>query len=73
MTQSDRRKNKPLPDEALYKTSDLQAFIQKERRRDELTRLLEVRHQRRVWLTTVALCAAMNGLLLALALYGGTP
>ncbi|MBI1362514.1 MAG: hypothetical protein GC134_00845 [Proteobacteria bacterium] len=68
---AERRKNKPVPDEVLYKASDLRAFIDKERRRDELARLMEVRQQRRVWLTTVGLCAAMNLLLLGMALWGG--
>ncbi len=64
----ERRINKPVPDEVLYTTSALESFIEKERRRDELTRLVEVRSQRRIWLTTVGCCLALNLLLLGLAL-----
>lgn len=68
-----RRINPPKPDAELYGLSkkEIASFIEEERRHDELSRLNEVRQQKRVWWFTVLFCAAINVGLLFLALWGG--
>ena len=69
-TDQDRRKASNLEDTDIYKASDIDAFIQKERRHDELDRLREIKDQKRVWLYTVSFCAVLNVILIALAIWG---
>jgi hypothetical protein len=69
-TDQDRRTASNLQDEDIYKASDIDAFIQKERRHDELDRLREIKEQKNIWLYTVLFCAALNIALIALAVWG---
>jgi hypothetical protein len=69
-TNQDRRQAITPNDEDIYKASDIDAFIQKERRHDELDRLREIKEQKNIWLYTVLFCAALNVMLIALAVWG---
>ena len=66
----ERRTSQPLSESEMYKLEDVNAFIEKERRRDELDKLREVQEQRRAWLLTVAFCALINLVLISLAISG---
>jgi tRNA A-37 threonylcarbamoyl transferase component Bud32 len=66
----DRRSKKPLSDEKLYKLDNLNKKITKERRKDELDRLIEVRQQKKVWHNIMLFCAAINLILIAFAIVG---
>lgn len=64
-------RTKPIPsDKELYSASDINQFIEKERRHDQLERLNEVQRQRSVWIKTVAVSVAFNVLLIGLAVWG---
>lgn len=68
--QTERRIRAKRSEKDLY-TTGVDAFIQKERRKDELQRLNEVRQQKVTWRATVLLCFLFNLALVMLALYGG--
>lgn len=70
MIQKERRKNYPMPEEDMYKLSDIQNFIEKERRHDERSRLNEVQKQKLVWNRVITACVLLNSLFLILALIG---
>ncbi len=67
---NDRRKRPTLTEQQLYKMKDIDGFVEKERRGDELDRLREVQEQKKTWRRTVMLCLAMNLVLIALAVSG---
>lgn len=67
---NDRRKRPQLTEQQLYKVKDIDGFIEKERRSDELDRLREVQEQKKTWRRTVTLCLLMNLVLVALAVSG---
>lgn len=69
-TDQDRRKASNIDETDIYKASDIDAFIDKERRHDELDRLREIKDQKRVWVYTVLFCALLNIILIALAVWG---
>lgn len=69
-TGKERRQSKPKTEVELYNLDDVNAFIEKERRRDELDRLREVQEQRRTWVLTVGFCAIVNLILVGLAISG---
>lgn len=56
-------------DKQLYKRN-LSRSISREKRTEELKRLLEIKEQKKVWLTTVLLCAILNVLFVTLAFVG---
>jgi hypothetical protein len=66
----DRRKASNIDESDIYKASDIDAFIDKERRHDELDRLREIKEQKNIWLYTVLFCAVLNIILIALAIWG---
>lgn len=66
----DRRKNNPKTDDQLYKSKDLKSLISKERRVDELDRLIEVREQKKVWRNVMLVCGAFNLILIGFAISG---
>jgi hypothetical protein len=66
----DRRNEKPLSDDQLYKLGNLKSKITKERRKDELDRLIEVRQQKKVWHNIMLFCGAINLILIAFAIVG---
>lgn len=68
--EEDRRSNQTYSDKELYKLDNINEFIEKERRHDELDRLREVQEQKRTWQKTVAFCALLNLILIGLAIYG---
>lgn len=72
MTQSksERRSKEQATEQELYK-ADVDKFIAKERRIDELDRLREVKEQSRTWWKTIMFCGMLNLILLLLAAYGG--
>ena len=67
-----RRVTPPKPTEELYSLSkkEIASFIEEERRHDELSRLNEIRRQKRVWVVTMIFCGLLNLGLLVLALIG---
>ncbi len=67
---NERRTNPTKADEELYKLKDIDVFIEKERRHDELDRLLEVQGQKRVWRMTFYACTTAIVVLIALATWG---
>lgn len=69
-TNQDRRQVTTPNDEDIYKASDIDTFIQKERRHDELDRLREIKEQKNIWRYTVLFCAVLNVMLIALAVWG---
>ena len=67
----ENRTNYPMPESEMYKLSDINQFIEKERRHDELDRLREVRQQKKVWKITLVFCILLNLTLLLVGLSGG--
>ena len=65
-TSKERREKHPKPEPELYK-ADIDKFIEKERRADELDRLREVKEQKKIWLYTVLFCGALVFLFAALS------
>lgn len=64
-------RKKPLhTDEELYRADDIKAFIENERRHDQLERLNEVKMQRVLWWKTIIVSGLFNLLLIGMALYG---
>tara|TARA_Y100001960_G_C14392215_1_gene689255 strand:- start:278 stop:493 length:216 start_codon:yes stop_codon:yes gene_type:complete len=70
MTKRENRTNYPMPESEMYQISDINQFIEKERRHDELDRLREVRQQKKVWLSVVGISAIVNIIFLLLAFMG---
>ena len=66
----DRRINKSKSDELLYKEKNLKEIIKKERRHDELDRLIEIRQQKKVWKNIILFCGAINLILIGFAIVG---
>lgn len=66
----ERRKNTSLSEEELYKIPNIQEFIEKERRHDELDKLNEVIQQKTTWRNTFICCLLLNLFFLSLGLYG---
>ncbi|MCP4355428.1 MAG: hypothetical protein GY793_07310 [Proteobacteria bacterium] len=66
----ERRIDYPMSEEKIYKLPELEEFIDKERRHDELSRLNEVRQQKKVWLYTLVFSGLLNLMLLAIGLMG---
>lgn len=66
----DKRKTPTMSDQEMYKISDINTFIEKEQRKDELDRLYEVRIQKRTWLKTVLFCLFLNLIFVALGVAG---
>ena len=71
MSDTERRDNYPIPEKELYGIKDIDDFIEKERRHDELDRIREVRVQKRTWKHIFIACAFMNLVFIALAILGG--
>ena len=67
----ENRTNYPMPESEMYNLSDINEFIKKERRHDELDRLREVRQQKQVWKITLVFCILLNLTLLLVGLSGG--
>jgi len=65
-----RRKKAQRAEKELYKLPDIQSFIEKERRHDELSRLKEVQQQNSVWIRTLMICGSFNIVLIGLAVWG---
>ena len=67
-----RRQSEPRSDKELYQLpkDSINAFIQKERRHDELDRLREVQTQKRVWLYTFSACSAVVFTLVCVSILG---
>tara|TARA_Y100000590_G_scaffold348197_1_gene399117 strand:- start:27 stop:269 length:243 start_codon:yes stop_codon:yes gene_type:complete len=70
MTKQENRTNYPMPESEMYNISDINQFIEKERRHDELDRLREVRQQKKVWISVVGISAVVNSIFLLLAFMG---
>ncbi len=70
MTNQEKRKNYPMQESDMYNMSDLEKFIAKERRRDELDRLNEVMQQKKVWKRTVSFALFLIFVLLVLSWVG---
>lgn len=70
VTNQDRRKADKIKDTDIYNAENIDAFIQKERRHDELDRLREIKSQKRLWVYTVSFCALLNLILIGLAIWG---
>lgn len=70
MDKKERRKNYPMLEEDMYRISNIQDFIDKERRHDELDKLNEVMQQKATWRNTFLLCLMLNLCFLSLGLYG---
>lgn len=68
MLSQDRRSVKS--DEELYAARDIQSFIEKERRHDELDRFREVREQKRIWRAVYYSCVFMNLVFIGCAILG---
>ena len=66
----EKRKNYPMCEQEMYKLNDIEQFIEKERRHDELDRLQEVRVQKITWLKTVLFCLTLNLIFVSLGLIG---
>lgn len=66
----ERRLHYPRADADVYRLVKNPAIFNKERRHDELERLRDACEQKKLWRRTVLFCAALNLLLLALALWG---
>tara|TARA_Y100000588_G_scaffold212932_1_gene226992 strand:- start:120 stop:335 length:216 start_codon:yes stop_codon:yes gene_type:complete len=67
----ENRANYPMPEQDMYKLDDINEFIKKERRHDELDRLIEVRQQKQIWKITLVFCILLNLTLLLVGLSGG--
>lgn len=70
MNKTERRVEPKKSEKELYGISNIDSFIEKERRHDELDRLREVREQKQVWLKTVLFCGLLNLVLICLAIWG---
>lgn len=70
--QNDRRTKGTVSDQALYQLSEnsLKVGIERERRHDELERLLEVQNQKRVWRYIFYSCTLSILLLLGAVWFG---
>lgn len=68
----EKRANTPLTESEMFEISDINEFIKKERRHDELSRLYEIRQQKKVWEITVFSCGTIILILLFLAYLGYT-
>lgn len=68
----EKRKNRPMSDQEMYKISDIDSFIKKEKRKDELDRLYEVTQQKKIWQQTVIAAAFLVLIFLTCAIYGAT-
>ena len=68
--ENERRENYPASDKEMYRIKDIDDFIKKERRHDELDRLQEVREQKKVWRNVMLFCGALNLILIILGLWG---
>ncbi|HAG53601.1 MAG TPA: hypothetical protein DCL21_07435 [Alphaproteobacteria bacterium] len=66
----EKRNSYPMCERAMYKLNNINQFIEKERRQDELDRLLEVRQQKKVWKTVVFIAGSIILILLFLAYRG---
>jgi hypothetical protein len=66
----EKRKNPAMTDSEMYELSSIQEFIEKERRHDQLDRLMEVKSQKKTWLKTVFFCLALNLTFVGLGLIG---
>ena len=66
----ERRENYPTPEKELYDIKDIDSFIEKERRHDELDRMREVQVQKRTWNRTVLFCFILNLVFLLLGVVG---
>lgn len=66
----DKRKNPSPTEQELYELNPLDDFIKKERRKDELSRLNEVRQQRKVWRNIMLFCGLINLVLIVFAIMG---
>ncbi len=68
-----RRKSTKKTENELYKLpkSMINEFIKAERRHDELDRLHEVTHQKKVWNRIFIACVLMNLVFVAFAIVGG--
>lgn len=67
----EKRENTPLTESEMYEISDINEFIKKERRHDQLDRLHEVKQQKQVWKITLIFCILLNLTLLLVGLSGG--
>ena len=69
-TEAERRNNYPRPEKELYRVKDVNAFIENERRHDELDRIIEAQEQKRTWQRTMVFCGLLNLTLIILAIVG---
>lgn len=66
----EKRKNPMMTENEMYKLSSIKGFIEKERRSDQLDRLLEVRGQKKVWFSIVFASLMLNLALVVFAIMG---
>lgn len=66
----EKRQNPTLSDIEMYKISDLDSFIENEKRKDELDKLYEVREQKKTFKITLIFCIILNLTLLLVGLSG---
>ncbi len=66
----EKRKNYPMQESDMYSIQNIQGAIKKERRKDELDRLIEVQQQKRVWKKVVFTSGSIIIVLLFLAYIG---
>tara|TARA_Y100001960_G_scaffold323017_1_gene400627 strand:+ start:1354 stop:1578 length:225 start_codon:yes stop_codon:yes gene_type:complete len=66
----EKRKNPAMTDSEMYELSSIKEFIEKERRHDQLDRLMEVKSQKKVWFNIVLASFLLNLILLVFAIIG---
>ncbi|PPR08762.1 MAG: hypothetical protein CFH44_00731 [Proteobacteria bacterium] len=66
----DRRKDSGFNEYKAYKSFNIKEQIKKERRSDNLEKLIEVQQQKKVYYITLGLCLSLNIILLSLGFIG---
>lgn len=66
----DKRTNPTMSETDMYRISDIDAFIENEKRADERQRLNEVKIQKATWIKTMLFCLFLNLAFLALGIIG---
>lgn len=68
--QIERRKDSGFNEQKAYKSFNLKQQINKERRADNLEKLMEVQQQKKVYYLTLGFCIFLNAILLSLGFIG---
>lgn len=67
---AERRKKSNFSDRQAYKARSLKRAIKRERRADNLERLIEIQEQRKIYFLVLGLCIILNLFLLTLGFIG---